>query len=91
MLQQEEEFNNRKTSDMDAKDEDSTLGGTMSTTGLDGEVKVNMSFAHTIVEVCKVAPIRFSDSERQVWRILESALAVSEYTDKIDVLRGGSK
>jgi len=50
---------------------------------------VMLSFSNYINVITEHCPLRFTDAERQVWRILESALEVSEYTDKIDVIRGG--
>ncbi|CAD7946561.1 unnamed protein product [Amoebophrya sp. A120] len=43
-------------------------------------------FARELVKTTKHAPLRMTEAERQVWKILEAALQVSEYTDKIDVL-----
>eukprot|EP00392_Amoebophrya_sp_AT5.2_P008066 g8085.t1 len=48
-------------------------------------------FARNLVGITKQAPVRMSLAERQVWKILEASLEVSEYTDKIDVLHRGSK
>ncbi|CAD7949457.1 unnamed protein product [Amoebophrya sp. A25] len=50
------------------------------------EDNVITDFARRLVGVCKQAPLRMNDGERQTWKILECALQVSEYTDKIDVL-----
>ena len=36
-------------------------------------------FARHLVQITKVAPLRMTDGERQIWKILESALQVSEY------------
>jgi len=48
-------------------------------------------FARNLVQICKTAPLRMRDGERQIWKMLDSALMVSEYTDKIDVLHRGNK
>eukprot|EP01116_Phalansterium_solitarium_P017910 TRINITY_DN4552_c0_g1_i1.p1 TRINITY_DN4552_c0_g1~~TRINITY_DN4552_c0_g1_i1.p1 ORF type:complete len:600 (-),score=224.27 TRINITY_DN4552_c0_g1_i1:264-2063(-) len=43
------------------------------------------------VERAKYIPLRLSLHERKQLRLLESALYVSDYTDRVDILRSGSK
>ncbi|KAJ2715405.1 hypothetical protein H4R19_001223 [Coemansia spiralis] len=49
------------------------------------------SFADWITERAKYIPLRLTLKERKYLRLLEAALSVSEYTDKIDVLMYGNK
>ncbi|KAJ2794355.1 hypothetical protein H4R21_005529, partial [Coemansia helicoidea] len=49
------------------------------------------SFADWITERTKYIPLRLTLKERKYLRLLEAALRVSEYTDKIDVLMYGNK
>lgn len=39
----------------------------------------------------KYIPLRLSIPERKFWRLLDAALIVSEYTDKIDIISYTSK
>lgn len=43
------------------------------------------------LHVARFVPLRLTYEERRFLRLLESALEVSEYTDKIDILCGGNK
>lgn len=43
------------------------------------------------LERAKFIPLRLTFSERKYLRLLDAALQVSEYTDKIDILMYGSK
>ncbi|KAJ9076103.1 hypothetical protein DSO57_1029379 [Entomophthora muscae] len=49
------------------------------------------SFGDWIGERAKYIPIRLNQNERKKLRLLESALNVSEYVDKIDILAYGNK
>ncbi|KAI8322206.1 hypothetical protein GQ54DRAFT_297535 [Martensiomyces pterosporus] len=49
------------------------------------------SFSEWITERAKYIPLRLTLKERKYLRLLEAALNVSEYTDKIDVLMYGNK
>ncbi|KAJ2370016.1 hypothetical protein H4S01_000649 [Coemansia sp. RSA 2610] len=56
-----------------------------------GKVEATGSFAAWISERAKYIPLRLTLKERKYLRLLEAALRVSEYTDKVDVLMYGSK
>ncbi|KAJ2855251.1 hypothetical protein J3B02_002270 [Coemansia erecta] len=49
------------------------------------------AFSEWITERAKFIPLRLTLKERKYLRLLEAALNVSEYTDKIDVLMYGNK
>ncbi|KAJ1944514.1 hypothetical protein GGF37_002158 [Kickxella alabastrina] len=49
------------------------------------------SFSDWITERSKFIPLRLTLKERKYLRLLEAALNVSEYTDKIDILMYGNK
>ncbi|KAJ1727477.1 hypothetical protein LPJ61_004545 [Coemansia biformis] len=49
------------------------------------------SFSDWITERTKYIPLRLTLKERRYLRLLEAALSVSEYTDKVDVLMYGNK
>ncbi|KAJ2083679.1 hypothetical protein H4R24_000637 [Coemansia sp. RSA 988] len=76
--------------------EDIRMFGAMSVTfsAQSGRVETGSSgpsFAEWITERAKYIPLRLTLKERKYLRLLEAALNVSEYTDKIDVLMYGSK
>ena len=52
---------------------------------LDDEYEIT-DFARLLVSVCKLAPMRLDSAERQVLRILDAGLSISEYTDRVDIL-----
>lgn len=56
--------------------------------GLENEIT---DFARQLVRITMTAPLRMTDAERQVFKILDSAMAISEYTDKVDCWGRGSK
>ena len=49
------------------------------------------AFGEWITSRAKFIPLRFTIKERKFLRLLEAALKVSEYTDKIDILSYQSK
>ncbi|KAJ2159698.1 hypothetical protein GGF46_002823 [Coemansia sp. RSA 552] len=85
---------------MQADDEDvrenAALAGAMAVTfsAHSGRVETSgdgPSFGDWITERAKYIPLRLTLKERKYLRLLEAALSVSEYTDKIDVLMYGNK
>ncbi|KAF0533400.1 tRNA uridine 5-carboxymethylaminomethyl modification enzyme [Gigaspora margarita] len=56
-----------------------------------GSSRDDMAFGKRLVERSKYIPLRLNMEERKLLRLLEAALNVSEYTDKIDILSPYSK
>ncbi|KAI9293465.1 hypothetical protein K502DRAFT_325301 [Neoconidiobolus thromboides FSU 785] len=79
----------------------STPNSTRTSTPIDQEIKFDSnlgtvittgsSFGEWIIERSKYIPLRLSVNDRKKLRLLESALNVSEYVDKIDILMYGNK
>eukprot|EP00916_Digyalum_oweni_P008333 GHVL01013980.1.p1 GENE.GHVL01013980.1~~GHVL01013980.1.p1 ORF type:complete len:329 (-),score=76.71 GHVL01013980.1:37-1023(-) len=57
----------------------------------DGDEEVNTKLSKNLSEQAKCVPLRLAYDERVYLRLLEAALDVSEYTDKVDILINGSK
>ncbi|KAJ2784677.1 hypothetical protein H4R18_000968 [Coemansia javaensis] len=88
-----------------AEDEDGASGDGGGAAGMSGALSVSFSahsgkvetsgdgpsFAQWITERAKYIPLRLTLKERKYLRLLEAALSVSEYTDKVDVLMYGNK
>ncbi|CAG8814313.1 23323_t:CDS:2, partial [Racocetra persica] len=51
-----------------------------------GSSRDDMAFGKRLVERSKYIPLRLDMEERKLLRLLEAALNVSEYTDKIDII-----
>ncbi|KAJ2726783.1 hypothetical protein GGI07_000294 [Coemansia sp. Benny D115] len=87
------------------EDEDEDMGGSQSVrhqesgalsvtfSAQSGRVEASggVSFSEWITERSKSIPLRLTLKERKYLRLLEAALNVSEYTDKIDILMYGNK
>ncbi|KAJ2758498.1 hypothetical protein H4S06_002672 [Coemansia sp. BCRC 34490] len=71
--------------DGDSENDKSELSGMAAATQL-GAWDANTPFDEWIKERAKSIPLRLTLRERKYLRLLEAALNVSEYTDKIDVL-----
>lgn len=74
------------SNDSDDDDEHTTRP---STEVLGAQPAVGSNVAEWFVERAKFIPLRLTISERKYLRLLEAALQVSEYTDKIDTLGFG--
>eukprot|EP00392_Amoebophrya_sp_AT5.2_P010187 g10240.t1 len=77
-------------------DGDVAMGTTENGTGEAGKEEAEeeeqheiTTFARKVVGMTKHAPVRLTLAERQVLKILEAALQVSEYTDKVDCMQIG--
>jgi hypothetical protein len=55
------------------------------------QLEFQVESTHNFIERSKYIPLRLSYEERKFLRLLEAALGVSEYTDKIDVLMYANK
>ena len=67
----------------DSDDESEQLAGP-STEVLGAQPAIGTKVAEWFVERSKFIPLRLTNSERKYLRLLDAALSVSEYTDKID-------
>ncbi|KAI8980882.1 hypothetical protein BDB01DRAFT_795969 [Pilobolus umbonatus] len=73
------------------KKEDSTMKKALME--MDGTIisSSGPTFGDYITRRCKTIPLRLNAEERQYLKLLEAALNVSEYTDKIDILSYSNK
>ncbi|KAJ1932794.1 hypothetical protein EC988_009336, partial [Linderina pennispora] len=78
--------------EMEEPEETALSGGASSVTfnAQSGQVDAQ-GFGEWITERTKFIPLRLTLKERKYLRLLEAALHVSEYTDRIDVLQYGNK
>jgi hypothetical protein len=72
----------------DSDDESEQLAGP-STEVLGAQPAIGAKVAEWFVERSKFIPLRLTNGERKYLRLLDAALSVSEYTDKIDTLGFG--
>ena len=57
----------------------------------DSQAVASTSGSNSFLERAKYIPLRLQLKERRLLRLLEAALSVSEYTDRVDVLTWKSK
>ncbi|KIY73847.1 hypothetical protein CYLTODRAFT_433924 [Cylindrobasidium torrendii FP15055 ss-10] len=78
------------TEDSDDDEEWERVTATTAPVILSAQPSVGEKFGEWFVERSKFIPLRLTFGERKYLRLLEAALSVSEYTDKIDTIGFGS-
>lgn len=73
-----------------AEAEEAEEGGRNSVMG-DGISEAHLKILHKIKKNIRFIPMRLTYDERQLLKLLEAALSVSDYTDKIDIISYTSK
>nr|BAK00813.1 predicted protein [Hordeum vulgare subsp. vulgare] len=89
LSQQNQSQESTKTTD--SKSEKTTSSSSSIDLSVDVSPEDYAKYKEALLDRCKFTPIRLNQKERKFLRLVESALNVSEYTDKIDILSYKSK
>lgn len=80
-----------KTEDQNGEDEEEVEDDDGASTPVPSDSSINRKLVESIKRQVKYIPLRLTPEERHLLHLLEAALSVSQYTDKVDIVSHTSK